>query len=254
MTLFDCNVCFGSFSVPPLQRVETAEALVAEMSHCGISRALVRHAAQIDESPEVGNPLLCRLVAPYPELVASWAILPFETGELGDLPQFLQAMRQHDVRALWAYPSRHRYLLNATTFGELFEEMTRRRIPLLLPKQEQSGGRAGWDLADAILGDFPSLRLIVVGHGSWGEDRYFRPLMRRYEGFCVDTSRYELDGGIAAACAAHGPERLLFGTAYPYTGMGGAMLTLLHADMPDEWKVAVAGGNLQRLLDEVNLG
>ncbi len=31
------------------------------------------------------------------------------------------------------------------------------------------------------------------------------------------------------------------------------MLTLLHADMPDEWKVAVAGGNLQRLLDEVNL-
>jgi len=251
--LFDCNACYGSFSVPLLRRAETPQDVLAEMQHCGIDRALVHHAAQVDESPEVGNPLISQQTAPHPELVASWAILPFDTGELGDLHTFLDAMRENDVRALWAFPSRHRYSLNATTFGDLFDEMVTRRIPLFLPRQEQSGGRAGWDLADEVLRDFPRLRMVVVGHGSWGEDRYFRPLMRRYEGFHVDTSRYELDGGIAAACRDCGHERLLFGTAYPNTGMGGAMLTVLHADIPDEWRAAVAGGNLERLLGEVNL-
>ena len=253
MKLFDCNAHYGVFSVPPLKRADAATDLVAEMAFCGVDRALVRCAAQIDESPETGNPLLCAQIAEHDELEPSWAILPSHTGELGDVASFVAAMGASGVRALWAYPSKHRYLLNLVTFGDLFDEMISRRIPLFLPRQEQSGSVGGWELASALLAEIPALRLIVVGHGSWGEDRYFRPLMQRYEHFYVDTSRYELDGGIAAVCGAYGPERLLFGTAFPTTGMGGAMLTLLHTDMPDEHKEAVAGGNLQRLLDEVDL-
>jgi hypothetical protein len=35
--------------------------------------------------------------------------------------------------------------------------------------------------------------------------------------------------------------------------MGAALLTLAHADMPDEAKAAIAGGNLRRLLLEARL-
>jgi uncharacterized protein len=253
MTVFDCNACYGIFSVPPHKRADTVADLLEEMDFCDISQALVHHAAQVDESPEIGNPLLCEQTAPHDRLIPSWAILPFQTGELGDLPGFIAAMRANNVRALWAFPSRHRYLLDGVTFGDLFDEMIARRIPLFVRREEQSGGLAGWALAAAVLRDFPRLRLVIVGHGSWGEDRLFRPLMCRYEGFHVDTSRYELDGGIAEICRLYGPERLLFGSGFPGTSMGGALLTLLHCDASDEHKAAIAGGNLARLLEEVDL-
>ena len=48
----------------------------------------------------------------------------------------------------------------------------------------------------------------------------------------------------------YGPKRLLFGSAFPNTGPGGAMLTLAHADISDEEKQLIAAGNLDRLLAE----
>ena len=253
MRFFDCNAMYGIFSVPLLKRADQVDDLLDEMTNCGIGRALVHHAAQVDESPEVGNPLLCRQVAGHPELAASWALLPFQTGELGTLVEFLGAMREADVRALWAFPSKHRYLLNATTCGDLLDEMIARRIPLFLPRSEQSGAHQGWALADALLHEFPALRLVMANHGCWGEDRYLRPLVARYQHFYVDTSRYELDGGLTAFCDKYGPDRLLFGTAFPDTNMAGAMLTLMHCDMSDDCKQHVAAGNLERLLSEVDL-
>ena len=99
----------------------------------------------------------------------------------------------------------------------------------------------------------PAPALVITAHGSWGEDRLFRPLMARYPHFAVDTSRYELDGGIEDVCRAYGPERLLFGSNFPETPMGGPMLTLLHAEISDDDRALIAGGNLRRILEEVRL-
>ncbi len=254
MDFFDCNCWYGITETPPLApATETSQAL-EEMDRCGIARALVRNAAIFVETPEVGNPLTLQAREVSERLVPSWGILPPQTGELGDVDEFLAAMREADVRALWAYPAAHRYVLNATTMGGLLEEMQSRGIPLFLHRSESvGGGEAVYRLADELLADFPALHLIIVGHGSWGEDRYFRPLLAQYDNFAVDTSRYELDGGIEGICGKYGPRRLLFGTAFPRTPMGGPMLTLLHADISDEDKAQIAGGNLAAILEEARL-
>ena len=253
MEFFDCNACYGVFSVPPYKRADSVDDLTEEMEWCGLQRALVRHAAMVDESPIVGNPLLIQQTKAHANLEPSWTILPPQTRELGTVEQLISAMKENDVKALWAYPSKHRYLLNGTTFGNLFEEMIERSIPLFIERNETSGGLQGWAMAESVLRDFPELTLIVVGHGSWGEDRYFRPMIEKYEGMYVDTSRYELDGGIADFCNTYGPYRMLFGTNFPHTPMGGAMLTLMHADVSEDAREAIAGGNLQRILSEVRL-
>jgi len=253
MEFFDCNASYGIYSVPPYKRADSVDVLMEEMEWCGIHRAMVRHAAMIDESPIVGNPLLIEQMKPYPRLEPSWGILPPQTKELGTVQELISSMKENNVKALWAYPAKHRYLLNSITFGELFEEMTSRNIPLFLERNESCGGNEWAIAADFVLKDFPKLTLIVVGHGSWGEDRFFRPLIERYEGFYIDTSRYELDGGIADFCKTYGPYRLLFGTNFPRTPMGGAMLTLMHADIKEDEKVAIASGNLERILSEVKL-
>jgi len=253
MEFFDCNATYGIFSVPPNERADTVDDLIKEMEWCDIHSALVRHAAMIDESPEVGNPLLIEQISQHKNLEPSWAILPPQTGELGTIDQFISSMAENRVKTLWAFPSKHRFLLNGTTFGVLFEEMIKQNIPLFLERSESSGGLEGWGLIENILGDFPALTLIAVGHGCWGEDRYFRPMIEKYENMYIDTSRYELDGGIASFCNKYGPNRMIFGTHFPYTSMGGSTMTLIHADIPHDTKVAIAGGNLRRILDEVKL-
>lgn len=253
MEFFDCNCWYGVPMRPPLRPAMDPAAILEEMDFCGIERALVRNAAVFEETPEVGNRLTSQDLAAQPRLVPAWGILPPQTAELGTVPEFLEHMRCSGVRALWAYPSAHRYLLNTTTFGGLFEEMVARGIPLFLPRAQTSGGLDAYATADAVLHDFPHLHLIICGQGPWGEDRYFRPLMEAYPNFGVDTSRYELDGGIAQVMNLYGARRLYFGTAFPETPMGGAMLTLMHARIADEDRAQIAGGNLMRLLEEVQL-
>jgi hypothetical protein len=256
MKIFDCNVCLGlpfAPSVPPEAYTEKAEDLLDRMAFFGITRALVRHISMEEESPLVGNQLVIEEIASFDALEPSWAILPPQTGELGTPDEFVAGMKASGVRALWAFPSKHAYLLNGTTFGELFEIMIRRRIPLFVSAKERSDGLEGFAMIEALLRDFPKLVVVATDHGCWGEDRLFRPLVERYEHFYIDTSRYELAGGIRDFCDRYGPDRMLFGTGFPEIPMGGAFLTLLHAEISDQAKAALFGGNLQHLLREVRL-
>jgi predicted TIM-barrel fold metal-dependent hydrolase len=162
-------------------------------------------------------------------------------------------MRSSNVRALWAWPSLHHYLLDTTTFGPLLEEMVSRSVPLFLPQTEQSGGRAGWALASDLLGAFPRLVLVVTDQSVWGQDRYFRPLLDRYPNLFLETSHYELAHGLSALHKRYGAERLLFGSAFPRRYVGGAVYQLVQSDLPQAAIEAIAGGNLRRLLGGVVL-
>jgi hypothetical protein len=254
MKLFDCNATFGLGITPPPQYAATPDDLLQEMDFCHVDEALVTCAAQRDDSPIVGNELVVQLTRGRPRLRPTWAILPPQLEELApSVDAFYSAMAASGVKALWAFPLKHKYLLNRTTFGGFFEEMIARRVPLFLPLTETSGGIGGWQLVDTLLSYFPALTLIPTDQSVWGQDRYFRPLVERFPNLYVEIARYELGRGIEAFCRKYGPDRMLFGTRYPETPMGGPVLNLLHADIPTEYKEAIASGNLERLLGEVKL-
>ena len=245
MEFFDVNAGFGTPQLAPIKPAETPAVLLEEMDFEGVSEALVYHTAMRDDHPLWGNELVVEATAGHPRLHPTWAILPPQTEELGTVEEFLAGMKRYGVKALRAFPTPHRYLLNGTTFGPLFEEMRARRIPLIVP--------GDWPMVEGLLRDFPDLTVIANQLSNHGQDRYFRPLIERYPRFYVDTTRYECDGGIAAFCRKYGPERMLFGSGFPDIPFFGGVLTLMHADIPDGAKEAIAGGNLRRLLEEVAL-
>ena len=70
----------------------------------------------------------------------------------------------------------------------------------------------------------------------------------------MDTAQYLLDGGIESLVAEYGASRLLFGSGFPESYIGGMMLALRHARIPEEAKAAIAGGNLERILARAELG
>jgi len=198
--------------------------------------------------------VLSECIAGQPRLVGTWAILPPQTGELPGGAEFFRAMAGANVRALWAFPDDHRYILDRRTFGAFLDEVSERRVPLLLPR-DAGGPRPAdtYNLIDRLLEQYPRLTLALMAQGPWGEDRYFRPLLESAERFYLDISRYELDCGLRDIVARYGAGRLLYGSNYPRTGMGGPRLMLAHGDIDDAARRAIAGDNLRRLLREEDL-
>ncbi len=245
MKWFDCCAGFGIPVKSPARVIATAQELVEELEFCGVGEALVYHTSMVEEGAQVGNGRVVEETKEEARLHPTWAILPPQTGELGTVEQFLGEMRRNGVKALRAYPQEHRYLLNRVTFGPLLEEIVARWIPLMVGPD--------WEGVASLLAEFPELTLVVTRHGSWGDDRYFRPLVERYPNFHLDTSRYQLDHGIADFVRKYGPDRLLYGSGSPELQMGASLLALAQADIDEGAKEAIAGGNLRRLLGEVRL-
>ncbi len=249
LEFFDCNIYFGLPTRRPLMPVECAEDLVVEMDRCGLAKALVWHIAQHDASPQVGNQMLAEAIQPYTHLVGCWSILPNQAHEFPNADQFLQEMKANRIRAIRTFPDSHRFLLNAVSMGDWMEAFVAHRVPLLLSLRFGVDWRNIYDL----LASYPELVCVICDHGCWGEDRLFRPLLERYPHVYVDTAQYLLDGGIEALVADYGPNRLLFGSGFPDLYIGGMMMALKHARISDDAKRAIAGGNLEQILMEVQL-
>ena len=254
ISYFDCNASFGSPAKGVYAPCPTVEELLAEMAWAGVDHALVFHELMRGQSPVVGNPILAESIAPHPQLVGSWAILPPQTGELGPSLDFINGMKQANVRALWAFPQAHRYILNRATFGGFLDEVAERRIPLFIAR-DAGGPRPPdtWELVYRLLAQYPDLTLVVAARGPWGEDRYFRPLLERYDGFYMDISRYELDCGLRELVTKYGAKHLLYGSNFPITPMGGPRMMVARAEIDEKARRAIAGDNLRRLLEEVQL-
>lgn len=245
MKFFDCNTYAGVGLRPPLQPALSPDELLEEMDNCGVDAALVNHEGGDFSNPLVSNVEISGFCQSSDRLNPVWNILPPQTEMKTD--ELISGMRESGVSALRAMPVAHRYILNEVTMGSTLTELVRRRIPLFLAFE------SGWQLHYDLLECYPELVLVAIDHGCWGQDRYLRPLLERYDHFYIDTSRFELDGGIEDVVNAYGAARILFGSAYHRVPMGGASLLLRNAEIDDDARAAIASGNLERILSEVSL-
>ena len=244
LRLFDAYTVAGVSIKPPIAPALTPDDLLTEMDRCGVDEALVNSAATEISSPLATNADIARFCEESDRLHPVWNILPPQTGEM-DAEDLFDRMSRHGVKALRAEPERNRFLLNAVTFGPLLERMIQRNIPLFLRANKDD-----WPQITAVLNEFPCLTVVATDVGSWGQDRYFRPLLERFENFYIETSSYELDGGIPACVEKYGPDRILFGSGYHTRPMGGASLLLRNLDIDADSKERIAHGNLERMLVE----
>lgn len=257
MDFFDVNCSFGLPAAPggAIAPCPTLEDLATAHRRAGIGKALVWHMAQHDVAPQRGNAMLSEAIAGREDYVGCWTLLPGQTGEI-DPETLFERMRAERIVALRAFPYAHRWLLNRLTMGPVLDAMSDRRIPLLLSVRRM-GARVGpaqaWGDIHALMTEFPDLTLIVCDHGSWGCDRYFRPLFDAFERVRVDTSLYYIDGGIESVVERYGPGRIVYGSGLPDRYPGGMMLAIAHAQISDDAKVAIAGGTARRLIEEVRL-
>lgn len=254
LDFFDAHCLLGLPTVPPAGHgpfMASARDLLAGLDGYGIRRALVWHLATRDAAVPAGNRLLAEMVRDHEDrLTGCWGFLPDAEDETCTGERLFKAMKTANVRALRCWPDRCRFLLNSLSCGRTLGGMQERGIPLFI-----SVSSAGdWQTLYSLLREFPNLNCIATDVGLWGVDRYVRPLFEHYPNMRMETSEYQVAGGIPAIVERYGAERIVFGSGFPLYHAGGAMLTIRHAPVPEAAKRAMAGETLAKILAAAQTG
>jgi hypothetical protein len=217
------------------------------MDRLGIQRALVRHSLGWHDVPAAGNGVLAAQVAGQERLVPCWSALPLATGEMGTLQGFLGALAANQVRALCMYPATHGYPLAAWQCDALLGPLAERRYVLLLELTE-----VHWDELHWLCAAHRGLNVVLLNTYY----RALRPLyalLEAHPNLYVDTSTLCNFRAIEDLSSRFGANRLLFGAGQPRNDGAGAVTMLNYAALDPRQLRAIAAGNLERLLGEVQL-
>ena len=225
----------------PLERWRTEDVL-AEMAHCGINGALVTHGLAREYDPAYGNRLLVEDVAKSERLFGCWALLPHHVGEMAEPAELVGDMRQNGIVAGKLYPATQRFLLDERTCGGLIDALEAEGFPLLIEMSETDHATLS-RLCEA----HPRLPVLLQGYRH-GNERMLFPLLDAHENLHVEFSSLQSNFIIELLVERIGAERLLFGTESPIKSPGAARALIDYADIDENARALIAGGNLARLL------
>jgi predicted TIM-barrel fold metal-dependent hydrolase len=244
MDFFDCNVILGPLTAPLTRAFPYVDDLLAEMDRGGISRALVYHSLAREWHAPAGNEALMSVIADQERLEPCWVLLPPAAGEMPAPQQLLAQMEEAGVRAVRLFPSLdvHNFSLAAWCSGSLLAALEEARTPTFIDLDQLR-----WEMLADLLERYPHLP-VVLTNVSYRIDRYLYPLWERHTNLHVELSGYQGQRAIEAVCERFGPERLLFGTHLPESDAGPTLAHLAYAEIDESAKLAIAGGNLERLL------
>ncbi|MBN1341329.1 MAG: amidohydrolase family protein [Phycisphaerae bacterium] len=248
MLIFDVNCMVGKSGAPRPDWPETPGQTVEALSRAGIQRALVSDFASLQYDPVDGETCLARQVCehrgflePCPMAVPHWGQDVPEPKEL--LDRFLE----RGCRAFRVYPKTHYFLLHPVVVGPLLEEAQARRFTVLIDRDQFE-----WPELIRILESFDRLKLIVVNEG-YREMRTIIPLIERFPELRFETSWMQQFGLYEQIVGRFGARPLVFGTHFPVFEPGAALAPVLRANIDDEDRDRILGGNLTEMLDEVHV-
>ena len=249
MDFLDINAYLGWPTKTIGQAVAQPDQVLAELAPAGVTKALLWHIAQHDASPQAGNELLSSLIDAQEQLLGCWTILPPQTAEVID-DGFFRRMADNRIAALRAFPDSHKYLLNRTVFGDFLDQLSGRRIPVLLSLEKG----ITWPGVYQLLAEYPQLTCVLCDIGIWGVNRYTWPLLENYPNVYIESSLLSLaHEGLETTIARYGPERIIFGSNFPERCPEAAALAVLHAGIDETAKQKIAAENAQQLFDQVQL-
>lgn len=178
------------------------------------------------------------------------------------LPDWQEEVRRcaevHKMPGLRLHPNYHGYTLDDPAAGELFSlaagknllvqiavsmEDIRTQNPLVKIPPVDPG-----PLAD-LMKRSPNLRvqLLNAGYHGGANTRHMGDISR-LENLYYDFACQESVAGVAKLVAQTSPERVLFGSHYPFFYFESSFLKVYEAGLPAEQETAVLEGNARRLL------
>ena len=252
MSYTDSCVALGEkLELSSTNEKSTVSGVLESMDTCGIGRALVRHAAGREYDPRYGNDLLLSVTAKTERLlpVATLAPLMFAGGGRADDPERLRRyLAEHRFCGAVLYPSAayHNYSIADWCAGAISNVLGTIRLPLFIGYAE-----IGPDSLSYLLTSHPKVP-IVLCEVYYGADRLLFPLFDRHENLYVVSTIDRQYRGIENYIRRFGAGRIVFGSNFPQSSMGASVASIDMSDVGHDEKLAVASGNIERLLEGIS--
>jgi predicted TIM-barrel fold metal-dependent hydrolase len=226
----------------PAERWNLKE-LLQEMDHCSIAGALVASTLSVYYDPMFSNLELSNSLKSHSNLFAIWNAMPNQTGEFPAIAELGRQMKEHDVRAVTIHPLANGWDWKAESSEELLNWLGENKILTILTAPELGG----WPDVDEFLTRFPKIPVLLTD-ANWIEQRYLLPLLKTHRNLHISFDHFQIFEGIEFLCRSGYEDQLLFASNAPSMSMGAHRTYIDYADIPEEAKVKVQGGNLIRLL------
>jgi predicted TIM-barrel fold metal-dependent hydrolase len=250
MEFFDCNASYGiDAGAEDLRPIPTVEALRCELDRAEVAKAVVWRSDQQRGDVAEANDALADDVRRSDHLYGTWAIVPSHTREIPGPTEMPEAMKANSIIGWRLFPAKGRFLPRAFVLRDWLEVAVARRIPVFVNTDHGATLEQVADLMHA----FPVLTLVLTLADAWPSDRLTRPLVSEFPNLYLDTTFAITDGGLESFVGEYGARRLLYGSGLPHSYLGANMLMIRHAQIAEEDRALIAGGNLQRVLGEVSL-
>ena len=243
--LFACDALLGRPPALIYEQEPTLADMMARFERFPIARALVRGMPGLYTDTSLANATLLENLAGQDAFEGVWMVTPDDAA-----PQ-IEAMAAAGMRSVWMKGDTNyiHFPLYPWCCGELFDILQEKRIPLLL----------SWRMIDPnelheAMKAFPKMRVIILDGARLGRQVMVEALLKTHPElyFCFSTS-FSLHGGYPELCKRYGIHRWVWGCGYPDSEEGASVTGLFYSGIGQEALEAVAHGNIERLLSEVQI-
>jgi predicted TIM-barrel fold metal-dependent hydrolase len=239
--VIDINTLFGR-RLDPDPRF-SCDSLASELDRHQVAYALTCSQQGIDYSPQGGNRETVAAAQRHPNLIAVGTLNPRDTfGWRTEADQCLD----EGIRVFRFFPHTQAWAPGSLAFTEILQYLHQRQAVIIVGISERGGE---WNtVADIARVTHPIGIPVILAETYYANKPEVIPLMRQYRHLYADTSFLATVDEVHSLVNAVGHQRLLYGSATPCHSMQKALNQVLDADLPDDQKRAILGGNAARLL------
>ncbi|MEN6642865.1 MAG: amidohydrolase family protein [Armatimonadia bacterium] len=246
LPFFDCNCLIGMRQYRHRTSPETLQDYLRDFEYYDITAALVHHAYAVEYSQDYGNRVLLDEIADHPQLVPEWVVIPHWAGEMAPPDELVAEMLQLGVRAARIYPRSHTFPVTPEVAGPMLKALEEARIPVFVDVAQLD-----LDATINLAKQYPDLPVVLCGV-AWASDRLIFARFGEVPNLHLETWAFQGHRHYERFVDAFGSERLLFGTDLPLRSPGAARMMALYEQISEQDRRNIAGGNLLRLLQNVN--
>lgn len=247
-----------------LAEINNAQELLNKMNYYGIEKALVSHSISGyvgdsgDSVPILGNQMMANEVRGHDRLFAAWSVIPDRHNK--EIAK--ENLRRHKVRAIRLFPGGEGtdgyYVITDWVIGDLFEKLERLRLPVIL--QTGTGGTSFeyfpswyWDKIREISKKHSDAPIVLTRLSHSDVKMIHEIFNQKLDNVFLDLSSYHTMNAIEDIVSKYGAEKLLFGTWMPFQDPGQSIAAITYADISLKDKEMIAAGNLEKLIEGVEV-
>lgn len=238
---FDSNVCIGKRGPKDAREIWKSGDILAAMDRAGISGALVYSGWAKDYAPAYGNELLAEELKKHDCFYGCYTIGPGITGSFLAPEEIIGDMRSKNMVAAKMFPVTQFYSPCEEVMGGYYKVLEENDVPLLIDKAQ-----IGWQDLAVLLKNHPKLNVLFQG-ASWSDFHNLAGFMQQYPNLYTDLSSMQANFAVEIIAKKFGPERVCMGSGLPQMCPGAARAFIDYAQISEEEKQLMAGGNLARL-------